>query len=141
MNIIAAGSNFLLTMVVSTLAISISIPLVFSIGMILVVSFRRRIITFDLIKNMVIIVIQVSALILSVIYLCLRDISIAEFFRKLLVLYFPIIFLVFGYSLSVYQTFLTLLLLSIDASILHTEVEAIKDPSIIVACSFYIFFS
>lgn len=127
-------------MVSSVLLVSMLVPLVFLIGMIMVLCFRKKIKYREKITRILIYIIHASSIVLSISYLCLVNINISEFFRKFFVLYLPTTVMLFGFVFSVYQTLLTLILASVEITIIHTELETTKIEFILIICFFFLLF-
>lgn len=122
------------------LVVSIIIPLVFLIGLLAIVITKKRCMKAEIIINILLNSVQVLSIFLAIIYLCLRDISVSEFFRKLLSLYFPLIYIVFGYFYSLYHAIPSLFLISLDITIIHAESEIKFFPYIFALCSLLFLF-
>lgn len=123
----------------SSLIVSIIIPLVFTIGTIAVYFSKRRIKNGDKIIFILFCIIQAASFLFSIIYLCLCRERFGDFLKKLFLLYFPTFTMILGFVLSAYQTLLSLILMSIEAAILHTEFESTKRDFIISISFFFIF--
>lgn len=124
----------------SILIVSILVPLVFTIGSILIIVLRIRIRFFETKLKIIIYFVQISALALSVAYISTRVINFWQFSRKLFGLYFPIILAMFEFIFSLFRTIPTLFLLSVEIAIIHTEIETTKLPYIIIICCFFVVF-
>lgn len=111
------------------------------IGMIIVLIFKRKIRCIDIIIRIIIYIIQISALALTVAYFLTTYIELNQFIRKLLGLYFPIFLTLFGFVFSQYQEISTLFFISVEITIIHTEIETTNIPFIIVLCSFFLVFN
>lgn len=124
----------------TNLIISILVPLVFVIGMILIIIFKRRIRCFKTLIKILIYIVHIAATALAITYFSISSIDFGEFFRKLFSLYFPIILIVFSYILSLRNTIPTLFLVSVELTIIHTEIETTQVPLIIVLSFFFLVF-
>lgn len=119
-------------MIFSVIALFLVIPLS--------IYFKRRIGSFNKASQQLINAFHFFIILSSVAYLYFKDLSFNEFVRVFLGLYFPVLFIVFEYYLSIYQLNQILIILALEITILHIELTTTNFQTIIdIYCSFIYF--
>lgn len=120
----------------AALIVSIMIPLVFLIGSCLIYLYRRKMEYGELLIQILEYIVQMSSVVLIISYLCLLMDNSDVLFRIWGILIFPSAFYLLVSAVADYQTLLTVILISLEISI----VSSTKITFAIVICVFYIIF-
>lgn len=118
--------------------ISILVNLVFITGLLAIIAAikRNRGINSKHTQNLI----QISSVVFILSYIIRKEVLIQVFLRTLLTLYLPIIISQLGFILSLYDDLISYILISIELTIFHTEIETTIRPIVLVLCLLFISF-